>query len=91
MIAEPIVRVVIGIAIELIRRAVEVLATALGIDKDHYTRAAAVLGIEVTGERLEFAHGIQAQAVYSPSFAPTSVLMMPSRKKLFAVPRIPFT
>ena len=39
----------------------EVLATALGVDEDHDARTAAILCIEVTGEGLELAHGIDAQ------------------------------
>ena len=61
MVAEPIVGVVIRIAVEFVRRAVEVFATAFGVDQDHDARTAAVLGVEVAGEGLEFAHSVQAQ------------------------------
>ena len=39
----------------------EVFATALGIDENHDARTTAVLGIEVSGERLEFTNSVKAQ------------------------------
>ena len=91
MVAEPVVGVVIRVAVELLGGAMEVLAAALGVDQNHDARAAAVLRIEISGQGFEFADCVELRSVYSPSFAPTSVLMMPSRKKLLAVPRIPLT
>ncbi len=61
MIAKPVVRIVIGVAIELVAGAMEVLAAALGIDQNHHARTAAVLSVEVAGKRLEFTHGVKAQ------------------------------
>ena len=61
MVAEPIVGVVIRIAVELIGRAVEVFATALGVDQNHDARTTPVLGVEVAGEGLEFPDGVEAQ------------------------------
>ena len=61
MVAEPVVRVVIRVAVELVRRAMEVLAAALGVDQNHHARATAVLGVEVAGKRLEFADGVETQ------------------------------
>src|ERR1035441_2890061 len=61
VIGEPVVSVVIRIAIELIRRAMERVAAALGIYKNHYSRAAAIFRVVIACESLEFAHGIDAQ------------------------------
>ena len=61
VVAEPVVGVEIRIAVELIGRAVEVIATALGIDQNHDARTAAILGVEVSGEGLEFADCVETQ------------------------------
>ncbi len=61
MVAEPVVGVVVRVAVELVRRPMEMLAAALGVNQNHNTRAASIFRIEVPGERLKFAHGVNAQ------------------------------
>ena len=61
MVAEPVVGVVVRVAVELICGSVKVLAAALGVDQNHDPRAASILRVEVAGERLEFADGVNAQ------------------------------
>ena len=38
----------------------KLLATALGVDENHHPWTPAALSIKVTGQRLEFTHGIEA-------------------------------
>ncbi len=61
MVTEPVVGVVVGVAVELVRRAVEMLAAALGVDQNHHPWAAPVFRIEIPGKCLEFAHRVDAQ------------------------------
>ena len=61
MVAEPVVGVVVGIAVELVGCSVEVVAATLGVDENHNARATTVFGIEVPGEGFEFAHSVQTQ------------------------------
>ena len=61
MITEPVVGIEIRITVELVARAVETLTATLGVDQNHDARAAAVLGIKVSGEGFKFAHGVDAE------------------------------
>ena len=62
MVAEPVIRVVGGVAVELICGSMEALATALGVDQNHDAGAATVFRVEVAGQGLEFTDCIEAQS-----------------------------
>src|SRR5579871_4947049 len=61
MVTKPVVGVVVGVPVELVSGAVEVFAAALGVDQDHDARATAILGIEVSGQGLEFADSVETE------------------------------
>lgn len=61
VVGEPVIGVEGRVAIELPQRAVELLPARLGVDQDHDAWAGAILRVKVAGQRLEGAHGINAQ------------------------------